>query len=171
MTTSLADCHKQRLLRSSRLFASSGGRQAQWHRAIKSGMCVLLQSIWFFCWCFDVRSRRRRRYKSRQSESFSPHCQSDGMAPGDFPINRWRQERRLSPPRHQTAGAAAHDTTHRSHRRCRDLGLLGLPWKFQLCTSLCLEVGGVHRPKARHASKGLQWRSADAMREEVAAGD
>ncbi len=47
-----------------------------------------LQSIWLFCLCFDVRSRRRRRYESRQSESFSPHSQSDGMAPGDLPIDR-----------------------------------------------------------------------------------
>jgi hypothetical protein len=57
-------------------------------RTIKSGMCILLRSIWLFCWCFDVRLRRRRRYESRQSESFSPHCQSDGMAPGDLPINK-----------------------------------------------------------------------------------
>jgi hypothetical protein len=33
----------------------------------RSGMCVLLRSIWLFCWCFDVRSRRRRRHESRQS--------------------------------------------------------------------------------------------------------
>ena len=50
-------------------------------------------------------------------------------------------------------------------------GCSGRREKSQLCTSLCLEVGGVRRPKARHASKGLQWQSADAMREEVAAGD
>ena len=31
-------------------------------------------------------------------------------------------------------------------------GLLKLPRKAQLRTSLCLQVSGVHRPKARHAS-------------------
>ncbi len=25
----------------------------------------LLQSIWLFCWCFDVRSRRRRRHEPK----------------------------------------------------------------------------------------------------------
>jgi hypothetical protein len=36
-------------------------------------------------------------------------------------------------------------------------GLREPPWKAQLCTSLCLQVGGVRRPKARHAtSKGLR---------------
>ena len=47
-------------------------------------------------------------------------------------------------------------------------GLLKLPRKAQLRTSLCLQVSGVRRPKARHDSEGSR-RSADVTREEAAA--
>ena len=66
-------------------------------------------------------------------------------------------------PRHWTSETAAHNTiqdSRRSHQAWVQQDASGLfepPWKAQLQTSLCLQIGGVHRPKARHASKGSRW--------------